>query len=173
MAGPRPSDAIEAERAAVIFAGFAVAEDLALRYPADGCYARTHLMIRQLLAQGLTPSKVWAFAASAADLLWTDTADHPDGRARWGYHVAPILMVRGSEGAAQEMVFDPLLLDRLASVEEWLAALHDTPKVVRTRLGEPPIPARGGSGYWPGADPPEGPDVHADETLEEYRRRTT
>jgi len=32
------------------------------------------------------------------------------------------------------------------------------------------LPARGRSGYWPGPDPLEGPDEHARETLEEYRR---
>jgi hypothetical protein len=47
----------------------AAAEDLALRFPADGCYARTHLMVQRLLDQGLAPSKVWALAASVTDLL--------------------------------------------------------------------------------------------------------
>jgi hypothetical protein len=68
------------------------------------------------------------------------------------------------------MVFDPLLFDRSVPVEEWGIALHDTPTLVRTAPGEPPLPARGGTGYWPGPDPLEGPEVHARETLEEYRR---
>jgi hypothetical protein len=67
------------------------------------------------------------------------------------------------------MAFDPLLFDRPVPVEDWRNALHDTPTLVRTALGEPPLPARGGSGYWPGPDPLEGPDMHALETLEEYR----
>jgi hypothetical protein len=45
-----------------------------------------------------------------------------------------------------------------------------TPTLVGTAVGEPPLPARGGSGYWPGPDTIEGPDVHARETLEEYQR---
>jgi Glutaminase len=162
-------DAIEPDQAAAIFAEFAAAEDLALRFPADGCYARTHLMVQRLLDRGLAPSKVWAFAASATDLLWTETPDHPDGRVQWGYHVAPVLVVRGLDGDPHEMVFDPLLFDGPAPVEEWRSALHDTPTLVRTAPGEPPVPARGGSGYWPGPDPLEGPDVHARETLDEYR----
>jgi hypothetical protein len=32
------------DQAAAIFADFAAAEELALRFPADGCYPRTHLM---------------------------------------------------------------------------------------------------------------------------------
>src|SRR5262249_34558467 len=81
--------AIEPDQAVAIFAEFAASEDLALRFPADRCYARTHVMVRRLLDRRLAPSKVWAFAASATDLLWTDTPDHPDGRVYWGYHVAP------------------------------------------------------------------------------------
>jgi hypothetical protein len=50
--------AIEPDQAAEIFAEFTAAEDLALRFPADGCYARTHLMVRRLLDRGLAPSKV-------------------------------------------------------------------------------------------------------------------
>ena len=172
MTAPRSQDAIEPERAAAIFAAFAAAEDLVLRFPADGCYARTHVMVQWLLGQGLTPSKEWAFAASATDLLWTETPHHPTGRVQWGYHVAPALAVRGPDGVSQEMVFDPLLFDRPVSVEEWRKALHDTPTLVRTAPGEPPLPERGGSGYWPGPDPLEGPDAHARETLEEYRERS-
>ena len=41
--------AIEPEQAAAIFAEFAAAEELALGFPADGCYARTHLMVQRLL----------------------------------------------------------------------------------------------------------------------------
>jgi hypothetical protein len=153
--------AIEAEEAAAIFADFASAEELALEFPADGCYARTHLMVQWLLDRGLAPS--------ATDLLWTEAPSHPDGRVHWGYHVAPALFVRTPDGDAREMIFDPLLFDRPVPVEEWRSALHDTPTLVRTAPGEPPLPDRGGTGYWPGPDPLEGPEVHARETLEEYR----
>ena len=90
--------AIEPEQAAAIFAEFAAAEELALAFPEDGCYARTHLMVQRLLDRGLAPSKAWAFAASAADLLWTEAPGHPDGRVQWGYHVAPALFVRTPDG---------------------------------------------------------------------------
>ncbi|MHB1423948.1 MAG: protein-glutamine glutaminase family protein [Gemmataceae bacterium] len=170
MTAPRPADAIEPAQAAAIFAEFAAAEDLALLFPADGCYARTHLMVQRLLELGLAPSKVWAFAASAADLLWTETPNHPEGRVQWAYHVAPVLVVLEPDGVSREMVFDPLLFERPVPVEEWRIALHDTPTLMRTAIGEPPLPAHGGSGYWPGSDPIEGPGVHARETLEEYRQ---
>jgi hypothetical protein len=113
---------------------------------------------------------IWAFAAALTDLLWTETPDRPNERVQWSYHVAPVVAVRGPEGARWDMVFDPLLFDGPVPVEEWLSALHDTPSMVRTALGEPPLLARGGSGYWPGPDPLEGVDAHARETLEDYRR---
>src|SRR5258708_17154167 len=157
MTAPGSRAGIESDQAAAIFAAFAAAEDLALRFPADGCYARTHLMVRRLLDQGLTPSKVWAFAAGVTDLLWTETPDHPDGRVQWGYHVAPVLLVRGPDGEAREMVVDPLLFDRLVSVDEWRSALHDTPALVPTAPGDPPLLARGGCGYSPAPEPPARP----------------
>ncbi len=78
--------------------------------------------------------------------------------------------MRRAEAAVQEMVFDPLLFDGPVSVATWVQALHDTPALVQTALGEPPLREGGGTGYWPGPDPIEGPDIHALETLEEYRR---
>jgi Glutaminase len=172
MTVPRSPDAIEPDRAAAIFLEFAASEELALRFPADGCYARTHLMVKRMLGQGFAPSKVWAFAASRADLLWTETPHHPNGRVQWGYHVAPILMVRGPDGTPREMVFDPLLFDYPVPLEEWRIALHDTPILIYTAPGEPPLPARGGAGYWPGPDPLEGADAHAYDTLEDYRQES-
>ena len=106
MTVPRSPDAIEPEQATAIFAELALAGDLALQFPADGCYARTHVMVQRLVDRGLVPSKVWAFAASTTDLLWTETPDHADGRAQWWYHVAPVLLVRRPVGDAQEMVID-------------------------------------------------------------------
>src|SRR5579884_1947674 len=128
---PRLPDAVEWDQALAIFAEFAADEGLALRFPADGCYARTHVMVQRILGRGLTPGKMWAFAASSTDLLWSEAPDHPGGRVQWGYHVAPVLLVRASDGASREMVFDPLLFDRPAAVEEWRIALHDTPTLVR------------------------------------------
>jgi hypothetical protein len=64
-------------------------------------------MVHRLVDRGLASSKIWAFAASATELLWTETPYCSDGRAQWWYHVAPVLTVRGPGGDAQEMVFSP------------------------------------------------------------------
>jgi len=168
MTAPGSPNVIEPDQATMIFAEFAGDEDLALRFPADGCYARAHLMVHRLLDRGLAPSKVWAFAASATDRLWMQTPDHPEERVYWWCHVAPVLVVRGPQDDVREMVFDPILFDAPVPVDEWRDALHDTPTLVRTALGQPPLP-NGGSGYWPGPDPLEGLDANARETLEAFR----
>ena len=162
-------EAVAPDQAAGIFAEFKAAEDLALRFPADGCYARTHLMVRWLLDRGSAPSKVWAFAAGVTDLLWTETSDHPDGRVRWHYHVAPVLVVRGPDGDVREMVFDPLLFHRPVPVEEWQtrAPRHADPDpdgsrgTAATRTRRDRILARAGS--------PRRARRALRETLEEYR----
>ena len=41
MTVPEPSDVVDQDRASAVFAKFAAADDLAWRFPADGCYART------------------------------------------------------------------------------------------------------------------------------------
>ena len=130
-------------------------------------------MVQRLLDKGLASTKVWAFAASTADLLWLECPEHPDGRVQWAYHVAPVLLVRGPNGSAREMAFDPILFSAPVTLEEWRNALHDTPTVVQTALGRAPLQERGGSGYWPAPDPIEGLDVHARETLEDYGRENT
>src|SRR5262249_19309115 len=131
MTPNEPTVAIEPDQAKAVFVDFAADGELALNFPADGCYARTHLMVQRLLNRSLVPSKVWAFAASATDLLWTYALGYPDGRVQWGYHVAPALFVRMPDGNTLEVVLDPLLFDRPVPVDVWRIALHDTPTLVR------------------------------------------
>jgi hypothetical protein len=166
--GPGGLAVVSPQLAAAVFSILASRPDIAFRFPVDGCYARAHLMVKQMKAMGLSPGKAWTFA-SPGDPLWVDTPNHPDGKVSWGYHVAPTLPVKGDDGVVRDMVIDPSMSDHPVTVEEWKNAQHDTPTVVQTSPGQPPVPARGGSGYWPGPDPPEGPDAHAQETMEEYK----
>ncbi len=168
---PLAAGPLTPEQAQKLFDEMAAQPDIAFKFPVDGCYSRAHLMAQRMQAQGVTPGKAWTFASGPGDPLWVNTPNHPDGRVEWGYHVAPTVPVRGADGRTQDMVMDPSMFNRPVTVDEWRDAQHDHPTVVQTRLGEPPIPSRGGSGYWPGADPPEGVDENARETMEDYKRR--
>lgn len=166
---PLAPGAVTPEQAQEIFNQMADQEDIAFEFPVDGCYARAHLMAQRMQDRGVTPSKVWTLA-SPGDPLWVQTPNHPDGRVQWSYHVAPTIPVQGADGKVQDMVIDPSMFDRPVPIQEWVDDQHDSPRVIQTELGEPPIPENGGTGYWPTEDPEEGPDAHAEETMEEYKR---
>jgi hypothetical protein len=165
--GPGP---LTPEQAQALFSLMAAQPDIAFRYPRDGCYARAQLMVQRMQALGITPGKAWTFASSRSDPLWVNTPNVPEGHVAWGYHVAPTVPVRGADGIVRNMVVDPSMFDHPVTVDEWRGAQHDTPRVVQTAPGEAPT-SNGGSGYWPGPDPPEGPDTNAKETMEDFKRK--
>jgi Glutaminase len=157
-----PSETISAAQAQRLFAELAGRRDIAFRFPADGCYARAHLMCVQLFGRGVRPRKVWTFANGQS--LRVRTANHPDGFVQWGYHVAPLVRVRFGTGASardRDMVFDPSMFPRPVTIQVWQMAQAPSrshlPHVRVTRFGEAPVqPSTGrrqGSGYWPGDDP--------------------
>jgi uncharacterized Zn-binding protein involved in type VI secretion len=171
--GPGP---ITPEAAAALFALLAAQGDIAFGFPVDGCYSRAHLMVQRMQQMGLTPGKVWSFANP--DALRANTPNHPDGYVEWGYHVAPTVPVVQPDGSVQDMVMDPSMFDRPVSVDEWRDAQRapgrSEPYIDQTAPGDAPTfpdgTSPGGSGYWPAPDPVEGPDEHARETMEEYKR---
>jgi hypothetical protein len=169
MQSPQPPGAISSTRAAEVFADLASQSDIVFGYLDEGCHARAHLMVRRLLQLGLTPRKVWTIAAGRHDPLWVHPPARGDAVVTWDFHVAPTLAVLGEDSVERELVFDPSLLDRPVTVDEWRDAQHDTPRVIRTALGEPPLPERGGSGYWPLPDPKVGIDEHARRVMNEVR----
>ena len=162
--GSVSAGAVSPATAASIFAAMASQPDITFKFPVDGCYARAHLMVQRMQAMGLTPGKAWTFASDPNDPLWVNTPNHPDGKVEWGYHVAPTIKV-DDNGVTRDVVVDPSMFDHPVTVDEWKNAQNDRPHVVQTRPGQPPIPSAGGSGYWPAADPREGPDANAHDTM--------
>ncbi len=169
MQPPPPASAISEERAREVFADLASQREIVFGYLEEGCHARAHLMVRRLLALGLVPRKVWTIAQGRHDPLWVNPPGRPGAVIRWDFHVAPTLPVADQSGAIRELVFDPALFDGPVAMEAWRDAQHDTPRVIQTALGEPPVPAWGGSGYWPLPDPAGGMEEHARALMEEAR----
>ncbi|HAX74403.1 MAG TPA: hypothetical protein DCY88_00840 [Cyanobacteria bacterium UBA11372] len=74
-------------------------------YPDDGCWGRAHEMCRLMLANGVQPEKVWIYAGS---VLRAATQNNPSCEVRWGWHVAPTLLV-STGGSPEIYVIDPSL----------------------------------------------------------------
>ena len=157
------NEVISPEAARQAFRDLASQKDIAFQFPADGCYARAHLMAERLQKMGLHPHKAWTFANG--EPLYAPTKHVPSGFVTWGYHVAPTLRVRKADGkGAEGVVLDPSLFDRPVTLIEWKngqkrrADSHD-PYVRVSQVGKPPAMPHHenmhGTGYWPSDDPPE------------------
>lgn len=98
-------------------------------YPDDGCWGRAHEMARLLVAEGLTPAKVWIQGS-----LHVDTANNPSCAVTWGWHVAPTICVRrrGCLGQlrTQRMVIDPALFSTPVTKATWKSVQGDANAVL-------------------------------------------
>jgi hypothetical protein len=161
------SQPIGLDQARKLFNTMAAQKDISFRFPTDGCYARAHIMVRRLQHMGYKPGKVWSFARKGESLR-VKTANDPKGFVQWGYHVAPTIKTRLSNGKVYDLVIDPSMFRGLVTVSTWAKAQKTTqnrlPFICKTRIGQAPTGPDGkkpGTGYWPGADPKRGADFHA------------
>ena len=98
-----------------LFDHLADLENIAHNMPQDACYARSHLMCREMQKLGLDAQKAWAF--EEGDMISVHMAD---GKTlRWWYHTAPALDVELTDGSFEKMIFDPALFDGPVTKEEW------------------------------------------------------
>jgi hypothetical protein len=148
------------QKAVEVFKQMASRNDIAFRYPVDGCYARAQLMVESMLKQGLTPYKIWSVANG--EELFAKTKNHPRGYVTWAYHVAPVLRVQNKDNSQRWYVIDPSLAMHPMTVSQWENAQKKTPTSPRpymtvTVLGNGPkwidSKRKAGHGYWPGKDP--------------------
>jgi hypothetical protein len=163
-------------KAGEVFRWMTRQKDVAFAFPVDGCYARAQIMVERMTKQGFKPRKVWA--AANGEELYARTKNHPKGYVTWSYHVAPVLRVRNADGTQRWYVIDPSLHKEPATLTQWEQAMMRTPKsphpyLTITKLGEGPVwvdrKRKPGSGYWPGADPKDGPSTHAVATMKKYK----
>lgn len=91
-------------------------------FPDDGCWGRAHEMCRLMISMGLSPKKVWIQGR-----LYVSTKNNPNCHVWWGWHVAPILCVRGPNFfQTQDMVIDPSLFTTPVSKATWKSVQGDT-----------------------------------------------
>lgn len=167
---------LSVEEAIKMFNVMANQKDIAFHYVSDGCYARTHLMILRLQKLGVKPARVWAFPHDGGKLR-AKTSFLKSGVVEWNYHVAPVVQV-AFEGKSHYVVIDPSMFRRPVTVPEWSAAQKNSkgnaaPVIRITKLGEAPVLPNGkrapGNGYWPIANPLEGPTAHAISTMSKFK----
>lgn len=89
------------------------------KYPDNGCWARAHQMTRLFAALGHDSGKLWIFGA-----LTAKTANNPNCKVHWTYHVVPYLLVETAQGSAMQVV-DPSLFDEPVPVGHFQAVLAD------------------------------------------------
>jgi hypothetical protein len=182
-AAPAAPPRMTLEYATELFNRMAARTDIAFGHKADGCYARTHLMNKALRELGVNSGTIWAFSNNSK--AFSPLPNLPDNlvvrfadgsTATWWYNNAPVIMVEDGFGDATPYVIDPALCDRPVLVGEWMARHMGgdikVPYITFTALGvAPTLPngvSTGGTGYHPGADPAEGLDRNAVETMAKY-----
>src|SRR5262249_49067031 len=139
---PLPANELVKEaKATEVFNWMARQRDIAFRYPIDGCYARSQLMVERMRKQGFHPAKVWAFANGES--LYARTRNNPKGYVTWSYHVAPVLRVRVTPKVQRWFVIDPSLFQQPVPIAAWEQAMRKSANSHRayltvTRIGHPP-----------------------------------
>jgi hypothetical protein len=89
-------------------------------YPDDGCWGRAHEMCRLIVAEGVTPAKVWIHGS-----LHTLTRNNPYCFVNWGWHVAPTLCVRNWFCWTETWVIDPSLFPGPVTKATWKSVQGD------------------------------------------------
>jgi hypothetical protein len=91
-------------------------------YPDNGCWARANQMCRLMFNVRLKPRKVWINGN-----LKVSTKNNPSCSVSWGWHVAPVLCVRGPGiFQSQQMVIDPSLFSAPVTVAIWKGVQGDS-----------------------------------------------
>jgi Glutaminase len=148
--------------------------------PADGCFARTYVMLRMLNSElGVSAAalgRVWAFD-NWNDAWWktgkqnTQLPEMMIGTAlgpwSWGYHVAVTVQVNVN-GTVTPMVIDPMFAPSgPVTIDQWLGVMYGVVSHAQTAWGKPNPISLAGSGYWLSlatTPEPANLDLHARQT---------
>jgi len=161
-------------------------DEIAFHILAEGCECRAQLMIEHMQTQGIEPGRVWVLAVDRP--LAFPNPRKTRQFFKWHNHVAPTVSVEGVEHGV--LVIDPSTQAGPVAPRDWAASMSARAILVASqglsqtqilseqaaralrgedldavlfilKLGEPPIPERGGSGFRIGPDPAVGPSAFA------------
>lgn len=121
---PAKTEPLSVTEAVALFDRLANMDHLAFDWAKEGCYARAHLMCREIQDHGHMPSKAWAFEEEKGLTLLTPEM----GQVKWWYHVAPALPVQRANGDVQLCVFDPAIYDGPVPLEQWATMFGARPE---------------------------------------------
>ncbi len=110
---------ITPQKAQQLFSLVANQSYIPFKYPDDGCWGRAHEMCRLIIANGVSPRKVWIYGN-----LMVSTRNHPNCSVRWGWHVAPTVLVN-TGSSSQIDVIDPALFTGPVPQATWFGVQHD------------------------------------------------
>jgi len=98
----------------------AAAPCITFGYPDDGCWGRAHEMYRLMAAEGVIADKVWIYGS-----LRVASRNNPRCEVRWGWHVAPTLLVDAGGGRSETYVIDPSLFPGPVPRATWASVQGD------------------------------------------------
>lgn len=113
-AGTIPISVVKEEELNKIFSDFAKDPKYAFDVVENGCWARAHIMARELEKRGIRVGKIFA-----EGVLSVQTPKALDGiGVAWSYHVAPVIAVETKNGV-ELRVIDPALFNQAVPVKTW------------------------------------------------------
>lgn len=113
-AGTIPISVVKEEELNQIFAEIARDPKYAFGSVENGCWARAHIMARELEKRGIRVGKMFAEGTLA---VRTEKALNGEGVV-WTYHVAPLVAVETTKGT-ELRVLDPSMFDKPVPVKTW------------------------------------------------------
>lgn len=91
-------------------------------YIHDGCYARAHVMCKDLKERGINRAKIFVMAEGGERLQ----AQNKHMQSTWWYHVAPFTFCETPEGKVEPRVLDPGFSDKPMTPDAWIKAMGTT-----------------------------------------------
>jgi|GEM_PF-1949897 len=113
-AGTIPVSVLKEEDLNKIFAEISKDPKYAFESVEDGCWARAHIIARELEQRGIRVAKIFAEGTLTVK---TPKALNGEGVV-WSYHVAPLVAVQTAKGVEMR-VLDPALFDKPVPVKTW------------------------------------------------------